>query len=430
MMGKNFESALEYLNSLYNFEKDARRQSAPDFHLESIRELLTDLAEPHRRYPVVHIAGTKGKGSVAAMLTAVFRSAGLRVGTYTSPHLVDIRERIAIDGAPVDEETFAEGVFAVREVIGPRPKEFATFFEVLTASAFWIFARRGVDVAVVEAGLGGRFDATNVVVPEIAVLTRIGLDHTDRLGGTVDKIARDKAHIIKPGCTAVVAPQLPEALEPILERIDSVGARGLVHGRDFEYRMVSASLEGIEISLEMDNYRLELRSPLVGSFFGENVAASAVAALAMGIPAEAVARGIESAWVPGRMQIISRNPLVIVDGAHNPPAAEATSKALESLGLAPAVMVMGINRPKDYRKMLSAWAQVARVFVFARLGNPREYSPRLLADFARQLGIEALTADGPAEALKTARRIANPEETIFVAGSLYLAGEILRIFAR
>jgi len=159
-MGRKFSEALEYLNSLYNFEKDARRQSAPGFHLEAISYVLRDLGEPHRDYRVVHIAGTKGKGSVAAMITAILRRAGMRVGTYTSPHLIDLRERIQIDGAPVDEELFAEGVFAVRKVIGPRPREYATFFEVLTAAALWIFSRAGVDAAVIEAGLGGRHDAT------------------------------------------------------------------------------------------------------------------------------------------------------------------------------------------------------------------------------------------------------------------------------
>ena len=427
-MGKKFSEALEYLNSLYNFEKDARRRSAPDFHLEAISYVLRDLGEPHRDYRVVHIAGTKGKGSVAAMITAILRHAGMRVGTYTSPHLIDLRERIRIDGAPVDEDLFAEGVFAVRKVIGPRPREYATFFEVLTAAALWIFSRAGVDVAVIEAGLGGRYDATNVVLPEVVVLTRIGLDHTERLGNTIPEIAGDKAQIIKPGCVAVVAPQVEESMPPIEAQIARTGAKGLLFGRDFTYCVVESSLEGTRVVQKMGGEEIEYFVPLVGRFQAENASVSVAAAQTLGVPKDVIAGGIAETRLRGRMEIVSRSPLVIVDGAHNPPAAEATASEIVSLGLAPAVFVVGINRPKDYKNMLSVWARTAKAFVFTDLDNPRAYPPQVLADFAKGLGVAAQTIPDPAEALKRAEQIAGPRGTVFVAGSLYLAGKMLQIF--
>ena len=426
-MSFSYPQAIEYLNSLYNYEADAKRQTSPPFHLESIGRLLAKLGEPHKKYKVVHIAGTKGKGSVAAMLTSIALDSGLSVGTYISPHLLNIRERIQLSGEPISEKDFADAVFAVSDVIGDRPKEYATFFEVLTAAAFWTFARKKVDIAVIECGLGGKFDATNIVQSDVAIITRIGLDHTERLGNTVAEIAQDKSQIIKQGSVAIVGEQNDEALEPIIQRIEEVGAKSFISGRDFDYSVEKSSLDGIECEFQSYDEKFRYTVPPIGKFQGENSSIAIMTAKVLGFDTQNIISGIGKVKIRGRMEIIGREPLVIVDGAHNPSSAATTAGEIFDLGLAPAVFVIGINRPKDFANMLKYWSKVAKYFIFTRPDSPRAYSPEMLKNFAEHnFGIPSILEDSPENALEKARSIAGKYGTIFIAGSLYLAGDILR----
>jgi len=426
-MSFSYPQANDYLNSLYDYETDANRQTSPLFHLKSIAKLLDKLGEPYRKYRVIHIAGTKGKGSVAAMLTSIAIESGLSVGTYISPHLQNIRERIQLAGKPIAEQDFADAIFAVSSVIGERPKEYATFFEVLTAAAFWIFARKHVDIAIIESGLGGKFDATNIVEPDVAIITRIGLDHTDRLGNTFTEIARDKSQIIKSGAIAIVGKQNDEALSPIIERIDEVGAKSFISGRDFDIFVNKSTLNGIDVTFQSDDDKFDYTVPSMGKFQGENSAVAIMSAKALAFEKQNIIAGIGKVKIRGRMEIFQKNPLVIVDGAHNPLSAAATAFEIFDLGLAPAIFVIGINRPKDFANMLKYWSKIAKYFIFTKSNSPRAYSPKMLANFAEHnFGIPSIFDDNPENALEIAHSIAGKSDTIFIAGSLYLAGEILK----
>ncbi len=425
-MSLSYAEAIGFLDSLYDHERTATRKSPPPFHLNAIRKLLSRLGDPHREYRVVHIAGTKGKGSTAAMLTSILRAAGMRVGTYTSPHLFCVRERIALDGKPISEERFARAVGAVMPFVGPRPKEFATYFEVLTAAALNFFADVGVDVAVVEAGLGGRYDATSVVAPDVAVLTRIGLDHTERLGESIGEIAFDKAHIIKRGCVAVLGAQEEEAVAPLLERVVCEGVRAMRWGCEFEAIVEGATLSETRISLRVGGDELSATLPLVGGFQAENAACAAAAAKALGVEKDAIEAGLASVELRGRMEVVSLRPVIIVDGAHNPPAARAVARELLRLGLAPAAFVVAINRPKDFRSMLKAWAPVAKAFFFTQMESPRAYPPSMLAAEAKRL-CDAFVAvvEDIGDAVDAALGFVGPQGAVVVAGSIYLAGQTL-----
>jgi len=386
---------------------------------------MQKLGNPYMKYRVAHIAGTKGKGSVAAMLTSIAKAAGIKAGTYISPHLFDLRERILIDGEFVDDDKFAHAVDSVRKVMGERPKEYATFFEVLTSVAFLLFARENVELAVIEAGLGGQFDATNIVEPEIVILTKIALDHTDRLGETIGEIASDKAHIIKPDCIAMIGVRKPEALEPISARIKRVAAKAFFVGSDFVCKVVEKDLTGTSVEINLSNEKFPVKLPLIGSFQGDNAAIASQAASALGFDRKAIVEGLEDVKLSGRMELISTDPTVIVDGAHNPGAAQTTAREIAELELAPAILMLGINRPKDFSRMLYHWAKVAKFFIFTQLDSPRTYDPKMLARKAEtSFGIRSLVIENPAKALNEAKRLAGANGTVFIAGSLYMLSSL------
>jgi len=422
-----YEDAISYINSLYNYEKDAQRISAPEFHLKSIRQLLTLLGNPQDRYATIHIAGTKGKGSTTAFLTSILISAGYTVGTYTSPHLINVLERIEIDGEPIDKKLFAKSVESISKNLGSRPKEYATFFEALTAVAFLAFREKDIDIAVVETGLGGTYDATNIIKPNIAAITRIGLDHMDRLGNTIPEIACDKAGIIKSGVTAVIGKQEKSALEKILLHCRKVNAKSIVCNRDFEFSIVDFDITGTEFELEYSGLKKKYRINCPGIFQLENASIAAVIAKILGITESAIESGLENTRIRGRFHIINKNPLVILDSAHNATSASAITKEIKLFKLEPVVFIIGINRLKDYESMLVEWAPVACKFIFTSTGSLREYDPNLLKKAGEKLGVESCVIYDQSEALEKAKTLAGENGVVFIAGSLYLAGKILSI---
>ena len=388
------------------------------------------MGQPHRRYRNIHIAGTKGKGSVAAMLTSIMTAAKLKTGTYTSPHIVDVRERIALDGNPVKQDIFAKGVNAVRSVMGERPREYASFFEALTAAALWIFAQKHIDIAVIEAGLGGTYDATNIIQPDVAVLTRIGLDHTERLGNEITQIAADKAGIIKTNCKVVIGGQLPEALHPIFQRAKYKGVPIFHLGNEYKYRILHKNLTHTNVEIILPNVKIDVELPLAGGFQGENAATAAMTAFLMGISPECIFTGLQETVLHGRMELVSRKPNIILDGAHNPTAAATVSSESISLGIAPLTMIIAINSPKDYSNMLSSWARIAKLFIFTTTGSPRAYNPKILAAEAEHvLGTPAIVAKTPVKAIEIAKKITQNKGTILATGSIYLVGELLPLLA-
>src|SRR5437867_5693174 len=299
--------------------------------LETITELLGHMGNPHRRFKTVHVTGTNGKGSTCAFIASVLRKAGYRVGLYTSPHLVRFNERIQVDGREISNEDVARIYGEMRSAIvktsgGSKVKQ-PTFFEVTTGIAFHYFAEKGIDIGVIEVGMGGRMDATNVIHPLVAVLTRIGLEHTEHLGKTEDRIAREKAGIIKPGCRVVTVDQPTVPL--ITAQAHALGCPITVVGRDVTYERIAFDLRG-QTLLISDEGRIELQIPLLGSYQPENAALAYAAVrdlsrMGLEVPDAAIASGFRETTWGGRLQIVRSKPTVIVDGTHNAPGVPTLS---------------------------------------------------------------------------------------------------------
>jgi dihydrofolate synthase/folylpolyglutamate synthase len=404
-----------------------------DFKLERVALALQRLGDPHRRYPVLHIAGTNGKGSVAALLDAVLRAAGRRVGLYTSPHLVDLAERIQIDGQPVSHQAVIALADEVRAVSSARGIDL-TFFEIVTVMAFLAFARAGVDAAVVEVGLGGRLDATNVVDPLVAVITSIGLDHTEWLGATRAAIAAEKGGIIKPGRPLVLGPLDADAAE-VLQRMAAELGAPLVASADNaaaapaarRYRVGQAAGGGFDFDGLGWSPRA-LPQVLRGSHQLRN-AGTAVAALALvreqfGIDEPALRAGLAAVRWPGRLEIVDDAPLTVVDGAHNPDGAAALARELPALiGSRPLHLLFAVMGDKDWRPMVEILAPLCRGVVVTEVRSPRAAAcGEVAAVFAPHCPVVA--EPDLARAWQLVRQNAGTTGAVVAAGSLFLVGAL------
>jgi len=405
--------------------------------LDTIRAVLARLGNPEAGVAAVHIAGTNGKGAVAALCESVLRAAGYPVARYTSPHLVRVNERFLINGEPADDaalESAAQEVeAAVRAVESDRHEE-VTFFECLTAVAFVLFRRAGVKLVALETGLGGRLDATNVVVPLVSVITRIGLDHCDWLGDTVEKIAGEKAGIIKPGRPVVCAAMPDEARAVIAQTAAQRQAQFVDAPESVSVTVTQSTLDGQTLKITTQNRALPpVRLPLAGAFQVENVC-TAMAALetvsdcGLTIPDAAYVKGLESVCWPGRFQLASKAPPVIVDGAHNPEGARALRQALKSCKVkAPIGLIAGFCGDKDALAHLRVLAPVVKRAWGVAIPNPRSLTPDQTAGVMRMAGIDDVAAcDSLTDALNQARDWARASDgVVVVCGSLFLAGAAL-----
>jgi dihydrofolate synthase/folylpolyglutamate synthase len=415
-----YPDALEFLHGLQ------RHGIRPG--LDVIGTLVARLGRPDRRFPSLHVGGTNGKGSTAAMAAAVLQAAGYRVGLYTSPHLVDFRERVRVNGEPIAEDDLAALVERLREALPPACAP--TFFEFTTALAIQHFAEAQVDIAVVEVGLGGRFDATNVLVPLVAVITNVALDHQEYLGETVGAIAFEKAGIIKPGVPLVTGQLSPEA-EGVIGRVAGEHAAPWSKwGRDF--RTTGEPLTGFRYEGSRGSYQ-GLSCPLAGAHQLEN-AACALAALELAseaglqVPESAVRSGLRQTRWEGRLEVAERHPTILLDGAHNRAAADALAVYLagyrrEHRG-SRVILLVGMMRDKDRRGFLQTLAPLADEVVVTQAAIPRAASVQeMLEALGGQAG-SAYAEPVPADALARARRLAAPEDLICVTGSLMLVGDV------
>ena len=392
--------------------------------LERIETLLEAIGHPERAMTLVQVAGTNGKGSVCAMLAAVLEASGRRVGLYTSPHLVDIRERIRVAGRPISEVDFADGVEALGTLVARLD---ATMFEALTALALDHFVREGVEVAVLEVGLGGRLDSTTVGRPAVEVITRVDFDHQAYLGDTLAAIAAEKAAIIRSGI-AVSAAQAPEAESVIVERSAEAGVPLLLEGRDLCARVRQRALDGQRLDLEGPGFRLDdVRVALLGVFQPGNALLAAAAAHALGVEPVAISAGLGRARWPGRFQVLAGDPPIVLDGAHNPAGARALAASLEAyFPSRRATFVIAILADKDQAGILAPLLPLAQRVIFTGTGHPRAADPSSLKLLVRRLRpeLEAEIADSPAEALQMA--VAGPSTPmVCITGSLSLLGPIL-----
>lgn len=385
--------------------------------LERMRELLTVLGRPERSFRAVLVGGTNGKGSTASVLAAGLRASGARVGLYTSPHLQRLTERVAVDGAPVADASLAAALARIR----PEAERVdATFFEAITAAAVLLFAEAAVGTAVLEVGLGGRFDATNAVEPALSLITGVAMDHTAVLGDTLAQIAREKAGILRSGVPAWTGAE-GEALDVLRQEAARRGTPLHALADGVEVRTRDRGWDGLELEVGFPGGRLTAATPLVGAHQARNVALALAGTLALGVSPEAAARGARAARWPGRLERLAyRGGWLVLDGAHNPEAAAALARALARLEGRVAALVLGVSSDKDVAGVVSALVPLAdRVIATRAVHSPRAMEPATLASAA---GADA-TAPDPAAALDLAFSGAEPGGTVVVAGSLFLVGE-------
>lgn len=449
--GHTRASVLAWLDRRMNFERSVPRTASPTtFGLARVRRLLAAVGDPHLLFPVVHVAGTKGKGSTVAMLSAVLQAAGHRVGRYMSPHVDSIEERICVGDRPISSAELVRAFEAIIPVVDrmdslARHGRGLTWFEVLTAAAFVHFARAGVDLAVLETGLGGRLDATNVSRPLLSIITSISLDHMHLLGSTVGRIAREKAGIIKRGCPVISAAVAPAARRVITATAARRRAALAQLDRDFiaEYLPPAATEArrdplvpgSVVVRLPGDDpaaacrFRLGMPGPHQAVNAGLVVmAARSLNARGIRISDRAVARGLSGAVLPARIERIAERPLVILDAAHNVASMESLIATLApSRGsFRPRVLVFAASEDKQFEKMLAVSREAFDHVVVTRYAtNPRAATVARLQEACRRAGLpEPRIAAAPPEALRLARSLATPRGLVCVAGSFFLAAEI------
>jgi dihydrofolate synthase/folylpolyglutamate synthase len=400
------------------------------FGLDRMRRLMTALDSPHERFRSVHVVGTNGKSSTARMTAAVLRRHGLRTGAYTSPHLTTFAERVEVDERAISPERFAAAVQRAAQAAALVNRTLAeddpvTQFEVLTAAAYWELASAGVEVAVVEAGLGGRYDATSVIDSSVQVLTNVGLEHTRWLGPTERHIAEEKLAVVRPGGTLVAGPLGPDSAA-VAERVAAEQGARLVRG-DRDFRTVGEHPFTIETT--GGSYpRIELRA--LGSFQRVNFAAAVMAAesfMGDSLDPEAVRGAARELMLPGRLEVVDERPLVVVDGAHNPSGARALAESLPTVvGDRPVVAVVSILEDKDAAGILSSLMPLCAGAVFTRSSRRGVLPPAVLHSLWGQLGGPGgeVVAD-PADAVATARSRVGPEGAVLVTGSIYLLADLV-----
>ncbi len=424
----SLEDAICWLDGHIDFEsKSPGRRSLPT--LDRMRELMRALGDPERAYPAIHVTGTNGKGSTAAMASALLSARGLSVGTYTSPNLSKVNERISRSGTAIDDGSLRE-VLSTLSLIEPTLADRPTRFELLTAAAFTWFADVAVDAAVVEVGVGGTWDATNVVDGTVAVLTNVSYDHTDILGPTLDGIARDKAGIVKPGSIVVVGEQDPLLVHAIRSVADEAGAAQVwVRGEEFDCTSNRLAVGGRLVDLRTPGSRYrDVAVPLHGEHQGLNAACALAAVEAFfGAPLDrdVVAEGFAKVSVPGRLEVVGRRPLCLLDGAHNVAGMQALSRALGDFAVpGRTVAVIGMLTGRDPSAMVAPLVSAGvRTLVACAPASPRAQPPEAVADAARAAGMEVVVAGTVADAVRLGLEAVGSEGLVVIAGSLYVVAE-------
>lgn len=418
----SYQGTIQYLFGL--------QKHGVKFGLSNTVRLMDLLGGPHRRFRSVHVAGTNGKGSTSAILASVLQAAGYRVGLYTSPHLVDFTERIRINGVPIAEGTVVGLAESIRTGAAGTGELSPTFFEVTTAIAFGYFAEQKIDIAVVETGMGGRLDATNVITPLVSVITNIDLEHTEFLGTTLEQIAAEKAGIIKPGVPVVTGVAQPEAWSVILAEANRQGARCYRMPADFgpeeiaggaapvfRYRGIAAEYAGLRITMrgshQFGNASLAL------------AAAECLGRQGMVLSEPAIRTGLERARWEGRLEQVAERPDIVLDGAHNPASAAVLAEALTDIRKAyrRLILVVGILKDKDHQGILDRLLPLADQVIVTRPRYQRATAVEELAGEVRRAHRDVRAAGTVADAIELARAGAGAEDLIIVTGSLYTVGD-------
>jgi len=414
----NYDEAVGYIHALGRF--------GSKLGLERMQEALARLGHPERQYKVLHVAGTNGKGSTSAMLASVLRAAGYKTGLYTSPYLDAFTDRFGLDGADIGQEALARMVTQLK----PLADELGlTQFEFITALALLYYAQSQVDIVVLEVGLGGRFDATNVVVPEMSIITNIGFDHMEVLGDTLPKIAFEKAGIIKPGIPVVTATMDESSLSVIAEVAGANAAPLRILNKDFSATSLTSSLCGQTFFYQNEKVALEFNLSLLGLHQVQNASLAVDALLWLrelgyALTILDIQRGLNAVRWPGRFEVVAEHPLLIMDGAHNTHGVVALVKSLaELLPGRKVLLVVGIMQDKEPREMLSLLAPHVKRFYASAPKLPRATPAGELATLATNLGLAGEHYASVALALIAALKDATPLDLVLVAGSLYTVSE-------
>jgi dihydrofolate synthase/folylpolyglutamate synthase len=431
-----YNKTLEYLASFVDYSlKPSVELVKAEFTLDHMFVLMEKLGNPQRTYPIVHIAGTKGKGSIAALISSALQAAGLTVGLYTTPYLFDFREQIRINKRPISRRDLVNTVNTLKPDLESVPG--LTAFEATTGTVFYYFHQQQVDIAVIETGLGGELDATNVVTPLVSVISSISYDHTRILGNTLTQVARHKAGIIKPGRPVVSSPQLPEAAEVIRQVAQEKNSPLVEVSSDFEYQPLQQSLKEQTFSVSVKpesslagTKAQKLSIPLLGAHQIEN-AVTAYAALlvarqqSLPIPDSAIQHGFSNVKWQGRFEIVNQSPPIVLDGAHNIDSARKLSQTVQDYFPGRSVLlVIGLSEDKDAAGILTELAPRCKRVYATRSRHPRAMDVEQVAAFATDAGLSPTIANSVEDALSSALSVAQPEtDLILVTGSLFVVAD-------
>jgi dihydrofolate synthase/folylpolyglutamate synthase len=440
---RTYEQALDYLFTKTDYEKQQKmRYNVTTFDLERMLGLLRNLGNPHKKTKTVHIAGTKGKGSTATMLSRMMEANGYKVGLYTSPHVSTLHERITVDAEMITRKEFQGLMNRIQPTLEKMAlkEDHPTFFEIMTAMAFMHFIDKKVDIAVIETGLGGRLDSTNVITPEVCGITSISIDHQNLLGPTIEHIAREKAGIIKKGIPIVTVPQDPLAMKVLKKQATLVKAPMTVTGKDvdFSYRFESSREHGphTRICVTTPTSKFEhLRVPLPGEHQALNcgLALTMLDALknqGFEINDEKAIAGLNNVQMTGRMEIVCRDPRVLVDAAHNAASIRALIAAIgQHVPYDSMIIIFGCNSDKDVRGMLTEIQYGADKVIFTRSNSPKAVWPQDLAEMYTEIcGKMCQSAMSMTEAMRIAQSAISREDLICITGSFYLVGQVKQMF--
>ena len=431
----SYNKALDYLYSFVDYSlKHSSELAKAEFNLDRMFALMEELGNPQTKYPIIHVAGTKGKGSVSAMCASALRAGGYRVGLYTSPHLLDYCERIQVDGEPISHQLMIELVEEIKSAVAKVPK--LTTFEITTALGFLAFTRQGCNAVVLEVGLGGRLDATNIVIPKVSVITSLSYDHTAVLGDTLSKIAGEKAGIIKDGVPVVSSSQTEEALE-VLERVAlNKGCEFTLVGKDIKFDKVSSTLDGQSITIAQSVEKrsrtasVQLYIPLLGNHQIENAAVAFAALKASGIEIteEAIKKGFSQVKWRARFEVARREPPVIFESAHNTDSFVKLKQTLDEYYPDKQVyLIFGASEDKNILDMFSVMKPRIKRLIVTRADHPRALDAARILELAMQAEVES-EAVGPVESAfgRALELSANDGSIVLSAGSMFVTAEVMR----
>ena len=432
-----YNKALDYLYSFVDYSlKHSSELAKAEFNLDRMFALMDALGNPQAKYPIIHVAGTKGKGSVSALCASGLQFAGYKAGLYTSPHLLAYTERIQVNGGPISDQQMVDLVEEIKPAVARIPK--LTTFEITTAIGFLAFAKQNVDAAVIEVGLGGRLDATNIVTPRVSVITSLSYDHMAVLGDTLAKIAGEKAGIIKPGIPVVSSPQREEALQ-VLERIAKErGCPFILLGTDVKFERLASSLDGQ--SLRVTDYRsstldpgpstLNLQLPLLGEHQIQNAATAYTALKYSGIEIsdEAIQQGFSRVKWHARFEVVRREPPIVFDSAHNQDSFAKLYQALdEYFPGRQAYLIFGASEDKNIPGMFEEMKPKIRKLIVTRADHPRALQPEEIIHLADRAGLESEVAGSVESAFRRALELSEKDGSIVLsAGSMFVTAEVMQ----